>query len=316
MNETQNNEPRQDWRQDTLDCWQRLPNKVFFFVLLAAWAALFQFLGNAILGYVHTPSLFAWLYSQYNSPAADDGHGNFIPLLVVGLFWWKRKELLALPLNVWWPGLLILAAALALHVVGYAVQQVFLSVAALFIGLWGLMGLAWGRAWLRHSVFPFFLFVFSIPLGQRAEIITFPLRRLVSWLAEVVAHYVLGLDVIRMGTQLFNSAGTYGFDVEAPCSGMRSLIATFLLATIYGFFSFSSNRQRLLLMALAVPFSILGNLLRLLLIIITAEIGGQDAGNYIHHSSIFSLVPYIPAIVGLLLVGRWLEKQESRKTCA
>jgi exosortase len=316
MNETQNSEPRQDWRQDTLDCWQRLPNKVFFFVLLAAWATLFQFLGNAILGYVHTPSLFAWLYSQYNSTAADDGHGNFIPLLVVGLFWWKRKELLALPLNVWWPGLLILAAALALHVVGYAVQQVFLSIAALFIGLWGLMGLAWGRVWLRHSLFPFFLFVFSIPLGQRAEIITFPLRRLVSWLAEMVAHYILGLDVIRMGTQLFNSAGTYGFDVEAPCSGMRSLIATFLLATIYGFFSFSSNRQRLLLMALAIPFSIFGNLLRLLLIIITAEIGGQDAGNYIHHSAIFSLVPYIPAIVGLLLVGRWLEKQEAQKARA
>jgi exosortase len=200
--------------------------------------------------------------------------------------------------------------------VGYAVQQVFLSIAALFIGLWGLMGLAWGRAWLRHSLFPFFLFAFSIPLGQRAEMITFPLRRLVSWLAEMVAHYVLGMDVIRMGTQLFNSAGTYGFDVEAPCSGMRSLIATFLLATIYGFFSFSSNRQRLLLMALAIPFSILGNLLRLLLIIITAEIGGQDAGNYIHHSSIFSLVPYIPAIVGLLLVGRWLEKQEARKARA
>jgi exosortase len=299
-----------------LEAWKQIPSKVFFFGLLIAWAALFQFLGNAILGYVHTPSLFVWLYGQYSNPTADDGHGNFIPFLVVGLFWWKRKELLALPLNVWWPGLLILAAALALHVVGYAVQQVFLSVAALFIGLWALMGLAWGRAWLRHSVFPFFLFVFSIPLGQRAEIITFPLRRLVSWLAEMVAHYVLGLDVIRMGTQLFNSAGTYGFDVEAPCSGMRSLIATFLLATIYGFFSFSSSRQRLLLMALAIPFSILGNLLRLLLIIITAEIGGQDAGNYIHHSSIFSLVPYIPAIVGLLLAGRWMENQEVRKARA
>jgi exosortase len=316
MNEAQNNESRQDWWQDTLDCWQRLPNKAFFFVLVAAWAALFQFLGNSILGYVRTPSLFSWLYGQYNNPSADDGHGNFIPILVVGLFWWKRKELLALTLNVWWPGLLILAGALVLHIVGYAVQQIFLSVTALFIGLWGLMGLAWGRAWLRHSLFPFFLFVFSIPLGQRAEIITFPLRLLVSWLTEIVANGVLGLDVHRIGTQLFNSAGTYGFDVEAPCSGMRSLIAIFLLATIYGFFSFNSGRQRLLLVALAVPFAVLGNLLRLLLIIMTAEIGGQEAGNYVHHSSIFSLVPYIPAIVGLLLVGRWMENQEARRARA
>ena len=50
--------------QDTAECWRRLPNKAFFFALLAAWLALFQFLGNAILGYVHTPSLFDWLYSN------------------------------------------------------------------------------------------------------------------------------------------------------------------------------------------------------------------------------------------------------------
>ena len=80
-------------------------------MLLAAWLALFQFLGNAILGYVHTPSLFSWMLGQYNNPNADDGHGNFIPFLVIGLFWWKRRELLALPLKLWWPGLLILLAA-------------------------------------------------------------------------------------------------------------------------------------------------------------------------------------------------------------
>ena len=99
MNGIQPNEtPRSFW-QDAADCWQRLPNKTFFLVLLAAWLALFQFLGNSILGYIHTPSLFSWMSESYNSPnpAADDGHGDFIPLLVIGLFWWKRRELLAQP---------------------------------------------------------------------------------------------------------------------------------------------------------------------------------------------------------------------------
>ncbi|HSY43732.1 MAG TPA: hypothetical protein VK811_07455, partial [Candidatus Acidoferrum sp.] len=78
-----------DFWQDTVECWQRLPNKTFFFVLLAAWLALFQFLGNSILGYVHTPSLFFWMYQAYNGPglATDDGQGNFIPFLVIALFW-------------------------------------------------------------------------------------------------------------------------------------------------------------------------------------------------------------------------------------
>jgi len=316
MNENPDNEPRINYWQDTVDCWHRLPNKAFFFLLLAAWVALFQFFGNAILGYVHTPSLFSWMIGAYNSPLSDDGHGNFIPFLVVGLFWWKRRELLAQPLNLWWPGLLILLAALMLHIFGFLVQQPYFSIAALFTGIYGLMGLAWGRAWLRNSLFPFFLFIFSVPLGQRAEFITFPLRQLVSWLSEQVAHWVLGIGVIRVGTQLLDPSGAYGFDVEAPCSGMRSLIAVFLLATIYGFFVFRSPWKRLLLMALALPFSVLGNLLRMLLIIISAELGGQSWGNYVHENWIISLVPYIPAIIGFLLVGRWLENRELRKSRA
>jgi exosortase len=318
MNENQDNEPPKNFRQDTADCWRRLPNKAFFFVLLAAWLALFQFFGNPILGYVHTPSLFSWMIGAYNSPSSDDAHGNFIPFLVIGLFWRKRRELLALPLKFWWPGLLILTAALMLHVAGYAVQQPYLCIAALFAGIYGLTGLAWGRAWLRNSLFPFFLFMFSVPLGQRGESVTFPLRQLVSWLSEKTAH-VLGIDVIRVGTQLFDSTGSYGFDVAAPCSGMRSLIAIFLLATIYGFFVFRSPWKRLLLIALALPFAVLGNLARMMLIIGAAEIGGQSWGVYVHEGGplgIISLVPYVPAMIGLLLAGRWLENRELKQADA
>jgi exosortase len=312
MNGNQNdNTPLNIW-QDSMDCWRRLPNKGFFFVLLAAWLALFQFLGNSILGYIHTPSLFLWMHEAYRSSgslANDDAHGNFIPFLVAGLFWWKRKELLASSLNIWWPGLLILAAAMALHVVGYDIQQPHLSIVALFMGIYGLMGLAWGREWLRKSAFPFFLFVFSVPLGARSEFITFPLRQLVSWLVEVVAHWILGIDVIRVGTQLFDSSGTYQYEIAAACSGIRSLIAIFLLATIYGFTTFRSTWKRLLLMALAFPLAVLGNLARMLFIIMAAELGGQEAGNYVHQSSLFSLIPYVPAIIGLLVIGRLMEKR-------
>jgi exosortase len=302
------NTPLNFW-QDTADCWHRLPNKTFFFVLLAAWLALFQFLGNSILGYIHTPSLFLWMHEAYrsNSAATDDAQGNFIPFLVVGLFWWKRKELLASSLHVWWPGLLILAAGMVLHVFGYVVQQPALSIVALFTGIYGLMGLVWGPEWLCKCAFPYSLFVFSIPLGARSGFITFPLRQLVTWLVAGTAH-ILGIDVVRMGTQLFDPSGNYQYEVAAACSGIRSLIAIFLLATIYGFITFRSPWKRLLLMALAFPLAILGNFARMLLIIMAAELGGQEAGNYIHESSIFSLIPYLPAIIGLFAMGWLMEK--------
>ncbi len=313
MNGNQNIRTFDDFWRDTVDCWLRLPNKVFFFVLLAAWLALFQFLGNSILGYIHTTSLFRWMYEAYNSPnpGADDGIGNIIPFLVVGLFWWKRHELVEARLQLWGQGLLILFFAMALHIMAYIVQEPHFSIVAMFIGIYGIMGMAWGPDWLRKSFFPFFLFVFSVPLGTHGTFITFPLRLLVCQLVEIVSHF-LGIDVIRMGTQLFDPSGSFQYDVAPACSGIRSLMAIFLLATIYGFFMFRPYWKRLLLMALAFPFAVLGNLLRLSLVVIVAEIGGQKWGDFVHENWITSMVPYLPAIFGLLIAGHWLEKNEEK----
>jgi hypothetical protein len=47
----------------------------------------------------------------------------------------------------------------------------------------------------------------------------------------------------------------------------------------------------------------------MLLIIIAAVMGGQEWGNYVHESTLISLIPYLPAFVGLLYIGRWLEEK-------
>jgi exosortase len=308
----------EDFRLAFLDCWSRLPNKGFFFILLAAWLALFHFLGNTTLGYIRSesPSLYAWMLDAYDPSghylSSDDGHGVIIPFIVLGLFWWKRKELLAQPLRLWPPGLWLVGVALVLHVAAYMGQQPKASVVALFIGIYGLMGLAWGPAWLRTSFFPFFLFAFCVPLGMQARFISFPLRKLVCQLVAFVANGILAIDVQRDGTALLNANAHYQYEVAAACSGMRSLLATLAISMIYGFVSFPKWWQRLLLIASAFPLAVIGNLVRMLTIIIAAEIGGQEWGNYVHEGGpggIFSLLPYVPAFAGLLLIGHWLRER-------
>jgi exosortase len=311
MNELQPIKNISDFWQDTVDCWRRLPNKVFFFILLATWLALFQFLGNSILGYVHTHSLFSWVYDTTNVGEGDDAYCNYVPFLVVGLFWWKRHELLDSRAQIWGPGLGILICAMVLHILGFAIQLPQLSIVAFFAGIYGLMGLAWGKEWLRKSLFPFFLVAFAMPVGAHITFITFPLRLLVTWLVEVISHF-FGIGVIRSGTQLIDPSGAFQYDVAAACSGIRSLAANFLLATIYAFFTFRSPWKRLFIISLAVPFAILGNLLRLLMVIFAAEMGGQKWGDYVHDNFFTSLMPYAPAFIGLLLIGSWLEKHEAK----
>ncbi|HVV02224.1 MAG TPA: archaeosortase/exosortase family protein, partial [Verrucomicrobiae bacterium] len=149
----------EEFQLEFQECWERLPNKGFFLILLAAWLAVFQFFGNSTLGFIKSPSLLYWMYRAYEpSDMGDDGHGYVVPFVVLGLFWWKRKELLSLPLKEWWPGLFVVGCGIILHVLGYCVQQPRISIVGLFVGIYGLTGLAWGFEWLRRSFFPFCLF--------------------------------------------------------------------------------------------------------------------------------------------------------------
>jgi exosortase len=301
-----------DFATEFVDCWNQLPNKAFFLGLLAAWLLLFQFLGNATFGYIDTSSLFRWMYVAYKGNDWEEGHGLLIPIAVLVLLWWKRSQLLSLNSRVWWPALVLLAGALLLHMLGYLVQQPRLSIISLYCGIYALMGLAWGPAWMRATFFPVFLFAFCIPfatLGAPVTTVTFYMRITVAKIVAVIGSNLMGMDIVRDGTQLFNSNHTYGYDVAAACSGLRSTFAILALSTIYGFVSFDKNWKRLVMMASAFPLAMLGNTARMMSILVAAEYGGQIEGNKVHESTFFGLLPYVPAFLGLMALGHWLRER-------
>ena len=76
---------------------------------------------------------------------------------------------------------------------------------------------------------------------------------------------------------------------------------------------FRTTWERALLIFSAVPLAVLGNTLRLLAIVFAAEWHGQEGGNKMHESEFGSLLPYVPVIVGLILIGRWLENRAADK---
>ena len=296
--------------EELKECWQQVPEKALFFGLVIPWLLLFHFLGNSTFGYVNSPSLYLWLEGAYNSPFQDDDHGPYIPLLVLGLVWWKRAELLAAPKRLWWPGLFILGAACLLHVVGYLVQQPRLSVASLFLGIYGLIGVAWGPALLRAIFFPYFLFMFSVPIGSLSGMITFPLRMMVTSIAVEVAQ-VLGVGVIQDGSRILDEAGKFNYDVAPACSGIRSLIAMFVLATVYAFVVFKPWWPRLIVIGMAVPLAVLGNVVRLTTIILVGKAFGHDAGVMIEQK--FGFVTFAVALAGMYGISWVLERVVFKK---
>jgi len=288
--------------------WRLLPNRTLFCSLSAAWVALFAFWGNSTLGYVHSSSLFAWLMDIYTEPDSDGAYGLLIPFVVLGLYWWKRRELVTPPatLGLWWPAMILFFFALLLHLVGFGVQLPFLSTVGFFTGLYALSGLAWGRRWLQASFFPYFLLAFCVPQGGLLDSFTFKLRLLVSWLVAGVAHLGLAPDLVREGTQLFDAQHTFAYEVAAACSGIRSFMALLALLTIYAFVNFNTPWRRGVMVLAALPLAVLGNVVRLCVTIGVAELFGQDAGKAVETK--FGFVTFVVALGCAFLLARWLEK--------
>jgi exosortase len=288
--------------------WRRVPDKGLFFGLLGLWLLLFHFFGNSTLGYGSTPSVFDWLSLAYFNPVTDDdAHGILVPFVVLALFWWKRDELLALQTRLWWPALIGLALALAMHIAGYMIQQVRVSVVAMFGGIYCLIGLVWGPKWMINSFFPFFLFAFSVPISTLSIVndhLTNPLRHLVAQIVEFIARLGISPDLIREGTMLYDAQRSFQYDIAPACSGIRSLVSLLALTTIYGFVTFKPLWKRLIMTASAIPLAVIGNVIRITVTIIVAEVGGQEAGAAIEQK--FGFVTFLVAIVLVIGLGRLL----------
>jgi exosortase len=298
--------------EEVTRCWKALPGKGLFFTLFACWFALFWFLGNPTLGYVDSPAILGWLKWVYDR-APDDSHGQLIPFVVLVLFWLKRKELLELPNQPWWPGTILLALALGLHIVGYTIQQPQVCLVAFLAGIYALMGIAWGWPWLKTTFFPTFLFAFCVPVSNVIVPLTFPLRMAATNITTALCNGLLGVGVRQNGTTITDALGQYQYEVAAACSGIRSLTAITAIALIYAFVSFKKPWQRALLIASALPLAVLSNVVRLSSIIVAAEAFGQKAGDWVHNSWWAGLLPYVPAIAGMFLLGHLLARQRRRR---
>ena len=286
--------------------WSVHPSKVLFLSLLILWCLLFHFLGNSTYTYVDTRSLFLWLkYIVTISP--DDDYCVLIPIVVVGLLIWKRDELRQIPKMIWWPGFAIVALGLVIHIAGFMVQQARVSMVGFIVGLYGLTGLVWGKAWLRATFFPMFLLGFCIPLGTLAEVITLPLRKLVTFISVGIGHGLLGIDVQQNGSQILDLQGRPLYDVAPACSGIRSLISLLALTTIYGFMTLNSIWKRMIIILTAFPLAVVGNVMRISSVIVVGELFGQKAGMLIEQK--LGFLTFAVAIAGMLFMGRLLRNK-------
>jgi len=81
-----------------------------------------------------------------------------------------------------------------------------------------------------------------------------------------------------------------------------------VLMLIYGFLTFEAWWRRLVLLASAVPVAIVGNVLRLIIVIIVGEAFGQEKAVAVEQN--LGFVTFGLGIGCMLLLGHWLREPE------
>lgn len=263
-----------------------------------------------LLLWLAAPSL-RWLAATWRADE-DYGHGPLLLLAAAFLAWrrWRRPGAAPGPAPRPFPdaaprtqalGLGLLALAALAQLAGQRLGNAPLAAAGLAAALPGLAALLGGRRAWQSLRYPAFLYLLAIPLPLVDRWGT-PLAARVAAAVARVAE-ALGAPVVLRGAEL--AVGAESFVVGAPCSGLRSLVAAVGLAAVLGGLLRLSPARLGLLLALALPLAILGNGLRLLVLVLVAQGLGRDAALALFHGPLGAGAFLLAAVVLVLLALRW-----------
>jgi exosortase len=275
-------------------------------ILLVFVGLMYHFQGTSTVQVIdrNSRSLWDWLWHVWNTEVFDVSHGKLVPFLSAFLIWWNRKKILAQPLATCWPAMIGVMVALMMHWIGMRGAQPRLSVLSLILLLWSLacLFIGWKRA--RYLIFPAAILVFMIPFNFLEQQVAFPLRLMVTDSSVAVAN-LMGIPVHKVGSQIFDPTGRYQYDVAAACSGIRSLTTLLCIGAVFGYLTQEKTWKRLLLFLAAIPLAVLGNIIRVTLIILAADWFGQSAGKKVHDWG--GIVIFVVVLLCLFGIGSILD---------
>jgi exosortase A len=183
-------------------------------------------------------------------------HGFFIVPICLWLAWRRRDELAQTPVSPWWPGLVAVFLSGALWFVMWQANVLGVSQFALAFMIQASILTVLGLRVGRILAFPLAFLLFAVPAGE------FLIPVLMDWTADftVAAIRWSGVPVYREGNLITLPTGSWL--VAEACSGIRYLIASVMVGTIYAALGYRSLPRRAAFLAASIVVPIVANWLR------------------------------------------------------
>lgn len=231
-------------------------------------------------------------------------HGYLIFPISAWLIWGRRKHLAPLVPQSDWRGLAVLALAGSAWLMADAgsvnVVTQYALIAMLIATVWAVLGMQVVRA----IFFPLMFLFMAVPVGE------FLIPRLMNFTADftVAALQITGVPVYREGT--FFSIPSGDWSVVEACSGLRYLIASITLGTLYAYLTYRSWQRRALFTLAAFIVPVLANGARAYLIVMIAHLSDMKLAVGVDHF-IYGWIFFGMVMLLLFWIGSFWREDEA-----
>ena len=193
------------------------------------------------------------------------------------LIWMRRKSLAEIPTSPDYRGLLLLAGLgfgwLLADAGSVQVVAQYCLISMVPAAVWTMLGLPFTRA----IAFPLGFLFFAVPNGE------FLIPHMMDFTADfvVTALQATGIPVYREGTFFTIPSGQWS--VVEGCSGLRYLIASFTLGTLYAYLTYRSTRRRIIFALLSLIVPVIANGMRAYMIVMIAHLSDMKLALGVDH---------------------------------
>lgn len=204
-------------------------------------------------------------------------HGYLIAPISAWLVWKKRHEVATITPLPNYSGLLLLATFGFAWMMGYLGRVQVVQQYAVVLMLPAVVWTVLGTRVFKTLSFPLGFLLLAVPFGEA----------LIPYMIEFTADFTVfalklsGIPVYREGAFFTVPSGSWSV-VEA-CSGLRYLIASFTLGTLYAYLTYRSLKRRLLFAVIALLVPVVANWLRAYMIVMIGHLSGMRLAVGVDH---------------------------------
>lgn len=230
-------------------------------------------------------------------------HAFIVPPITLWLIWRQRSLVLAAQPKT----SLLLAIPVALTTFLWLLGELtavnaltqFALVATLVLAIMALLGIEVSK----RIAFPLAFLFFAVPIGD------FMLPKLMEWTAAftVLALRASGIPVYQEGLQFIIPSGNWSV-VEA-CSGIRYIIASVTVGTLFAYLNYVSLKRRLIFIGLSIIVPVIANWLRAYMIVMLGHLSSNKLAAGVDHL-IYGWLFFGLVIMMMFFIGsRWSEAE-------